>query len=108
MNNNDLCSQTAHIRLQQLQNEYWSHKSFLEEKFSLWTKKNTNLTKDLLNILKLQGITFKTTNNQNICIPPKGGHIPISTIVDNVWYNRHRSSLKQRQILYVEQLLNNN
>src|SRR5277367_2625818 len=59
INNHNLCNNTTMIRLQQLQNQYWSHTSILEDKLPFHTKKNSNLTNDILNILKIQGITFQ-------------------------------------------------
>ena len=81
INGHDLCSETALIRLQHLQNQYWSHQPILESKFPFWKQKHTNLTNDTLNILKLQGITFQSTHNTHICETPYGGTTPIERIM---------------------------
>jgi hypothetical protein len=108
MNGHDICSITATIRLQQLQNAYWSHKSITESKLPFWTYKQNNLSNDILNILKLQGITFQISNHMSLAQPPSGGLIPIEKIMTPTWYNQNRQALKKRQILFIDEILNNN
>ncbi|CAG8779285.1 6519_t:CDS:1, partial [Acaulospora morrowiae] len=39
---------------------------------------------------------------------PKGGNTSIEFITSPEWYNKNRDALKNKRILYVEQLLNTN
>jgi hypothetical protein len=86
INNQDSCSISSQIRLQQLQNEYWSHTSVIEDKLLFWRKKRNNLTNEILNILKVQGITFSLTEHMSIGKPIQGGKLAIKSITNEKWY----------------------
>jgi exonuclease III/ribonuclease HI len=109
INNNDTCANTTLIRLQQLQNEYWSTQSILCTKTPYWTSgKKTNLNKDILNILKVQGITFTSTCNFEVCTPISGTGTPIESFMGYTWYNKHRTALRIRKVIYCEQIMTPN
>src|SRR4051812_43134126 len=100
MNGHDTCSITTQIRLQQLQNKYWAPTSVCQNKLPFWSQKKNNLTNKLLNMLKVQGITFSLTNHMTIGIPPQGGNIFIKEITEEGWYHRNRTSLAKKELMF--------
>src|SRR5271170_7524929 len=108
INEHNLSNKTTIIRLQQLQNLYWSHTSILEDKFLFSTKKNTNLTNEIFNILKIQGITFQLSHHSHLGTLTTKNLTPISSIMSTFWYKTNRHILRKRQIFYIEQFLNDN
>src|SRR5271170_8028135 len=53
INEHNILNETTIICLQQLQNRFWFHTFILEYKLLFSIKKNTNLTNEILNILKV-------------------------------------------------------
>ena len=96
---------STRIRLQHLQNLFWS-KSVVTETFDFMrTKKSHSLLNDILTICKQHEITFKlsTTIRENLLI--KGGNITIEELLkDEDCYSQYRRGLRQRRLLFLEQL----
>jgi ribonuclease HI len=106
LNDSDMCASTTKIRLQQLQNTFWSTNSILHNKLPFWTSsRKRNLNNDILNMLKVQGITFTTTFHHQICETINNRGTPIEAFMGSSWYNKHRKDLRNRQIIYCEQVM---
>ena len=101
---NNLLGITTKIRLKQLQFNEWLHDNPLE----IWnyndilTFKN-NLLGQILCLMNKKGLGLNTNSKENNW-KIEGGTIPILDILRND-YRKHKESLKNKNIMYVEQLI---
>jgi hypothetical protein len=56
-------------------------------------------------MLKLQGISIVPTNHHTLCEPITDKGTPIEMFMGVEWYNKHRVNLKNRRILFCEQIM---
>ncbi|RHZ76162.1 hypothetical protein Glove_202g50 [Diversispora epigaea] len=98
---------STRIHLQQYQNAIWYHKSVLNSIIVVNTKMGHNLTEDILGMLKMINFKFHicTTLPGSLTFP-SGGFIPIAECKDIKWFNKYRQSLKNRRIMFFDQLFN--
>src|SRR6185436_16783481 len=98
---------TTRIRLQQYQNEIWQPESVLTNITCVKVNTGHNLTGDILELLKESGFSFPITiNNENLIVSPTKGCCLIIQHMNTKWYKMNRPSLRQRRIMYMEQLMN--
>jgi len=100
---------TTRIRLQNLQNLFWSKISVLTSSDVVRTSRNQSLINDILKICKEHNIRFQTSDNITDSLIIKGGNISIEEMLHEFnCYHQYQKSLRVRQILYLEQLTSYN
>ncbi|RHZ48727.1 hypothetical protein Glove_543g114 [Diversispora epigaea] len=100
-------SLSTQIHLQQYQNATWHHESVLNSLTVINIKMGHNLTGDILRMLKIIDFKFHicTTLPGSLTFPSRG-FIPITECKDAKWFNKHCQSLKNRRIMFFDQLFN--
>jgi len=106
INGNNINNKIARTRLQHLQNHFWSINKILDPDIIYKTKRGHNLTNEILNLMKLNNLSITLPENQNILEYPQTSLTPIEKYVPTTWYNKNRSNLRNRKLLYIEQLTN--
>ncbi|RHZ79396.1 hypothetical protein Glove_147g63 [Diversispora epigaea] len=97
------------VRLQHLQNSFCSGQSITESLFTMKTKRRQSLINDILVICKTHDLTFKLSKNLNDNLLIKRGNITIEEILDDEsQYRLIRKSLRNRQLMFLEQLVSHN
>ncbi|RHZ86816.1 hypothetical protein Glove_44g5 [Diversispora epigaea] len=98
---------STRIRLQQYQNATWHHKSILNSITIVNTKIGHNLIGDILGMLKAIDFKFHicTTLPGSLTFP-SGGFILIAKCKDIKWFKKYCQSLKNRRIMFFDQLFN--
>ncbi|RHZ87114.1 hypothetical protein Glove_40g116 [Diversispora epigaea] len=80
--------------------------SITESLFTMKTKRGRSLINDILVICKTHDLTFKLSKNLNDNLLIKGGNITIEEILDDEsQYRLIRKSLRNRQLMFLEQLV---
>ena len=108
LNRTDILGITTNIRLQQFQNFLWTDKSFMETDKVIKIKEGSNLTASIINLCKRNKIKWhKTKDGEYNLKIPSGGKILIEMALESIGqkYETHRKSLREKKILYLEQIL---
>ncbi|RHZ58961.1 hypothetical protein Glove_366g6 [Diversispora epigaea] len=109
LNDKGMLGCSTRVRLQHLQNSFWSGQSITESLFTMKTKRGWSLINDILVICKTHDLTFKLSKNLNDNLLIKGGNIAIEEILDDEsQYRLIRKSLRNRQLIFLEQLVSHN
>ncbi|RHZ87517.1 hypothetical protein Glove_33g248 [Diversispora epigaea] len=109
LNDKGMLGCSTRVRLQHLQNSFWSGQSITESLFTMKTKRGRSLLNDILVICKIHDLTFKLSKNLNDNLLIKGGNITIEEILDDEsQYRLIRKSLRNRQLMLLEQLVSHN
>ncbi|RHZ87129.1 hypothetical protein Glove_40g121 [Diversispora epigaea] len=109
LNDKGMLGCSTRIRLQHLQNSFWSGQSITESLFTMKIKRRRSLINDILVICKTHDLTFKLSKNLNDNLLIKGGNITIEEILDDEsQYRLIRKSLRNRQLMFLEQLVSHN
>src|SRR5829696_3889627 len=107
INENNEVGITTRIRLQHYQNEAWQTESVLTNKIQVDINMGHNLTGYILELLKENDFSFATTeSNKDLITTPTGGYGVIINHMDPKWYKTNRPSLRQRRVIFMEQLMN--
>ena len=105
LNDKKLLGSTTRIRLQNLQNLFWSNEPITESLETFKTGRNQSLINDILNICKANKFTFKLSEGIRKNLIIKGGNFLVRDIlVEKSCFSLYRKSLRQRNILFLEQL----
>ncbi|RHZ45504.1 hypothetical protein Glove_673g5 [Diversispora epigaea] len=83
LNDKGMLGCSTRVRLQHLQNSFWSGQSITELLFTMKTKRGRSLLNDILVICKTHDLTFKLSKNLNDNLLIKGGNITIEEILDD-------------------------
>ncbi|RHZ72733.1 hypothetical protein Glove_239g8 [Diversispora epigaea] len=109
LNDKGMLGCSTRVRLQHLQNSFWSGQSITESLFTMKTKRGRSLLNDILVICKIHDLTFKLSKNLNDNLLIKGGNITIEELLDDEsQYRLIRKSLRNRQLMFLEQLVSHN
>ncbi|CAB4420682.1 unnamed protein product [Rhizophagus irregularis] len=106
LNDNGLLGKITEIRLKSLQDQLWTSRPLIEKlpyNRVLHTRKNNYI----LNMLLLcydNNISLQNLDN-NIFPTIKGGRIPLEDVVDNAYYSRHRERLREKNMLFLDQII---
>ncbi|CAB4438295.1 unnamed protein product [Rhizophagus irregularis] len=106
LNDNGLLGKITEIRLKSLQDQLWTSRPLIEKlpyNRVLHTRKNNYILNMLLlcydNNISLQNLDINTFPTI------KGGQIPLENIVDNAYYSKHRERLREKNILFLDQII---
>ncbi|RHZ51423.1 hypothetical protein Glove_478g56 [Diversispora epigaea] len=109
LNDKGMLGCSTRVRLQHLQNSFWSGQSITESLFTIKTKQGQSLLNNILVICKTHDLTFKLSKNLNDNLLIKEGNITIEEILDDEsQYRLIRKSLRNRQLIFLEQLVSHN
>ncbi|RHZ54554.1 hypothetical protein Glove_426g87 [Diversispora epigaea] len=109
LNDKGMLGCSTRERLQHLQNSFWSGQSITESLFTMKIKRGRSLINDILVICKTHDLTFKLSKTLNDNLLIKGGNITIEEILDDEsQYRLIRKSLRNRQLMFLEQLISHN
>ena len=105
MNDKHDLGKTMEIRNRQLQTREHLH----DNPLTIWNYNNINLFKNnflaqTLCLMAEMGISIEVTNNNKNSYKIEGGNYPVICILDNE-YRKEKNSLRNNNILYVDQLI---
>ncbi|CAB4402658.1 unnamed protein product [Rhizophagus irregularis] len=106
LNDNGLLGKITEIRLKSLQDQLWTSRPLLE-KLPYNRVPHTQKNNYILNMLLLcynNNISLQNLDN-NIFPTIKGGRIPLEDVVDNAYYSKHRERLREKNILFLDQII---
>ncbi|RHZ90057.1 hypothetical protein Glove_8g88 [Diversispora epigaea] len=108
INKEDLCSWTTKVRLQKLQDYMWTTTSIWDNStINKFKARNKNLTGEILRLLAKHDIEIQINGKLEFPVIVRGGVIDIESFMgSDIWYHKHRDSLRKYGVLYIEQLLN--
>ena len=106
INSNNIAGEIARHRLQCLQNLTWSTNNFLKNPYQIIKYTGSNITYDILWLLRQQGLTFHCRNTLDtpICINKIDDNI--EQIMNNFFIHKFRKNLVRYNLLFIGQLLN--
>src|SRR4051812_29441298 len=109
LNNKGILGLSTRIRLQYLQNLFWSREVVTESSNHVKTAKGQSLINEIIHICGLNNISYKLSHGIVDSLIIKGGNITIEEIIKQEdCYTRYRKSLHNRGLLYIEQLMSYN
>ncbi|RHZ58966.1 hypothetical protein Glove_366g12 [Diversispora epigaea] len=108
INKEDLCSWTTKVRLQKLQDYMWTTTPIWDNStINKFKARNKNLTGEILRLLAKHDIEIQINGKLEFPVIVRGGVIDIESFMgSDIWYHKHRDSLRKYGVLYIEQLLN--
>jgi hypothetical protein len=96
------------IRTQTLQNEIWSTTPIWNYNFQYYKKRGKNRITKIIKGMNTLKLTI-TNKPKNIPVTLQGGQTTIEKIInDPKEYNKIRNQLKNDNIMFMEQIINNN
>ncbi|RHZ74336.1 hypothetical protein Glove_226g47 [Diversispora epigaea] len=105
LNDKRILGNSMRIRLQHLQNSFWSSQIVTETMDSIKVKRSYSLLNDILIICKQHELTFKLSSDIHKSLLIKGGKVTIEELLQEFdCYSQFRRGLRKRQILFLEQL----
>ncbi|PKK70804.1 hypothetical protein RhiirC2_711625 [Rhizophagus irregularis] len=106
LNDNGLLGKITEIRLKSLQDQLWTSRPLIE-KLPYNRVPHTRKNNYILNMLLLcyeNNISLENLDD-NIFPTTKGGKIPLEDVVDNAYYSKHRKRLREKNILFLDQII---
>ncbi|GET54107.1 hypothetical protein GLOIN_2v708233 [Rhizophagus irregularis DAOM 181602=DAOM 197198] len=106
LNDNGLLGKITEIRLKSLQDQLWTSRPLIE-KLPYNRVPHTRKNNYILNMLLLcydNNISLEYLDD-NIFPSIKGGKIPLEDVVDNAYYSKHRKRLREKNILFLDQII---
>ncbi|EXX56981.1 hypothetical protein RirG_211360 [Rhizophagus irregularis DAOM 197198w] len=106
LNDNGLLGKVTEIRLKSLQDQLWTSRPLIE-KLPYNRVPHTRKNNYILNMLLLcydNNISLENLDN-NTFPSIKGGKIPLEDVVDNAYYSKHRERLREKNILFLDQII---
>ncbi|RHZ78707.1 hypothetical protein Glove_157g58 [Diversispora epigaea] len=105
LNDKGMLGCSTRVCLQHLQNSFWSGQSITESLFTMKTKRGRSLLNDILVIYKTHDMIFKLSKSLNNNLLIKGSNLTIEEVLDDEsQYQLIRKSLRNRQLMFLEQL----
>ena len=108
INKNNISGTIARYRLQDLQNRAWTTKNILYDFQHKLYKPGTNLTHDILKMLRKNGISFLMSDIHKPFTTIEQIDITIQEIMGEQWFNKHHYHLQKYNLIFIGQLLNEN
>ncbi|PKY60404.1 hypothetical protein RhiirA4_484066 [Rhizophagus irregularis] len=106
LNDNGLLGKITHLRLKSLQNQLWSSRPLIE-KLPYDRVPHSRKNNYIFNMLLLcyeNNISFNNLDNDTFS-SIQGGKIPLLDIVDNAFYSAYRVRLREKNILFLDQII---
>ncbi|PKY57090.1 hypothetical protein RhiirA4_477919, partial [Rhizophagus irregularis] len=106
LNDNGLLGKITEIRLKSLQDQLWTSRPLLEKlpyNRVPYTRKN-NYILNMLLLCYHNNISLTNLDHNTFPII-KGGKIPLEDVVDNAYYSKHRKRLREKHILFLDQII---
>ncbi|GBC40443.2 RNA-directed DNA polymerase from mobile element jockey-like [Rhizophagus irregularis DAOM 181602=DAOM 197198] len=106
LNDNGLLGKVTEIHLKSLQDQLWTSRPLIE-KLPYNRVPHTRKNNYILNMLLLCYDNNISLENLDINTFPtiKGGQIPLEDVVDNAYYSKHRKRLREKNILFLDQII---
>ena len=103
INDQGLLGKITRMRLQELQNRWWSTSVVSSTDFTKpFLPQGQDLTHDITLLLRQQGFTGATNHIHTI----KKIDTTIEEIMGETWYDKHRGQLAKNQIMFLHQITN--
>jgi ribonuclease HI len=106
INNNNISGEIARHRLQCLQNTAWSTNNFLNNPYKIINHNGTNITHDILWLLRQQGFSFSCRNTLDTPICINKIDDTIEQLMNQTFFHKVRKNLAKNNLLFIGQLLN--